>query len=539
MQRNSILVWKRRSCGLLTALGAAAAGVVFALGFEPFGFAAAACAALVLLFFSVARSPNARRAAFQTFFFALGVFAFGLSWTQNSMVEHGSIPAPLAAVGVAALGAVLALFWCAAAALAHRLGNGPAARAFLFSNFLLAAEWLRGPGLADFGWLSPGQMLVDTPLSGWAPVLGEFGMALWLFWGAAGAAVFLSSFEGAQRLSAGSAARAVSLAPAFLGAAAGWGLQAVDWSVPGRSVDVRLAQADLPVVDAFTRADPAERIARTADLLEKPWSEAAGVVRLALTPEGILLTDPKRLDESSRAAFERLLAAADAPVLFNGFRTPAPGDWRNTAYFRRDAQSALTYVDKRKLVPFGEFVPAGFRWFVDLLGVPLADLTPGSWMQKNFAFAGLSIGPLICYENIDGEVLRSLWRDGEGPDFLAVTANLGWFGQAVVPQHLAMTRLRALESARPALSVNMNGLSSVVGPKGEILALAPEHGAALLEARVRASVGAPTPFVAAGNAPALALAGLGILLSWCAGRRTRRRSGPRAGCEDQTQPQQP
>lgn len=519
MRRETISAWRRRLLRLVAAAAACAVGAVFSLGFAPWGQTAPAVLALLLLFWTTAGSPKARTAAFWAYFFALGCFAFGLRWCANSMIEHGRLPELVAWSGVTALSAVLSLFWGAAAAFAHRLGKGPASRSFLLAGGLVFAEWLRGSGFADFGWLSPGQMLVDTPLAGWAPVWGELGMAAWLFFGAAGIAAL------ASRASGGAAARALCLLPAALGAAGGWALGHINWSEAGKPVEVRLAQTDLGVVDAFTQADPADRIERAARQLESPWPADAGQNRLVLTAEGILLTDPKRLDEPSEAAFSHFLAAAQAPVLFNGFRVPAPGDWRNTAYFC-DAGPALAYVDKRKLVPFGEFVPPGFRWFVDLLGVPLADLTPGSAAQKNFALDGAALGVLICYENLDGEVTRSLWKaDAAGPNLLAVTANLGWFGSAVRPQHLTMTRLRALESARPAVSVNMNGLSAAVGPKGEILALAPEQGSALLDVRIRMASGAPTPFVRWGNAPALVLSAAALLFAWGAGVWRRRKKG--------------
>lgn len=525
MRRETISAWKRRLKRLAGATAACAAGAVFSLGFAPWGHAAPAVLALLLLFWTTAESRQARTAAFLACFFALGAFAFGLRWCANSMIEHGHLPELIAWAGVAALSAVLALFWGAAAALAHRFGTGPASRSFLFAGLLVFAEWLRGSGFADFGWLSPGQMLVDTPLAGWAPILGELGMAAWLFFGAAGIAALASRAPDGRRFPGGIGARALCLLPAALGAAGGWSLGIIDWSDPGKPVTVRLAQTDLGVVDAFTQADPAQRIERAARQLEAPWPADAGEKRLVLTAEGILLTDPSRLDKPSAAAFAQFLAAAQAPVLFNGFRMPAPGDWRNTAYFY-DAGPALAHVDKRKLVPFGEFVPPGFRWFVDLLGVPLADLTPGSSAQKNFVFEGVALGVLICYENLDGEVTRSLWQaDEAGPDLLAVTANLGWFGSAVRPQHLTMTRLRALESARPAVSVNMNGLSAAVGPKGEILALAPEEGSALLDVQVRSASGSPTPFVRWGNAPALVLSGAALLLAWGVGAARRRKKG--------------
>lgn len=140
---------------------------------------------------------------------------------------------------------------------------------------------------------------------------------------------------------------------------------------------------------------------------------AKDLTRVVLTPEGILSADSVRPSAALRAAMGNFAAAAQGPVLFNGFRRGTEGNWYNSAFFV-DAENRVATVDKRKLVPFGEFIPAGFRWFVDLLGIPLSDLAPGKPEQPNLNLGrGIYAGLLICYENIDGEVLRSFWADPE------------------------------------------------------------------------------------------------------------------------------
>jgi len=37
-----------------------------------------------------------------------------------------------------------------------------------------------------------------------------------------------------------------------------------------------------------------------------------------------------------------------------------------------------TRHDKRHLVPFGEFIPLGFKWFVAMLNMPMGEFTSGS-----------------------------------------------------------------------------------------------------------------------------------------------------------------
>ena len=139
----------------------------------------------------------------------------------------------------------------------------------------------------------------------------------------------------------------------------------------------------------------------------------------------------------------------------------------NTSFVLDEGQIVYK-LDKRALVPFGEYVPGGFRWFVDMIGVPMSDLTPGDAVQPMLSLGGADAGILICYENLYGGVMRSFWQS-RSPDFLIVTANLGWFGRSVLGQHLTMSRMRAMESARPLVSVSNTGMSAVVNSRGEVV----------------------------------------------------------------------
>ncbi|MFO1286377.1 MAG: hypothetical protein U1F49_07495 [Rubrivivax sp.] len=56
-------------------------------------------------------------------------------------------------------------------------------------------------------------------------------------------------------------------------------------------------------------------------------------------------------------------------------------------------------------MPFGEFIPWGFRWFTDLMNIPLGDFTRGRLDPPPFVAAGQRIAPNICYEDLFGEEL--------------------------------------------------------------------------------------------------------------------------------------
>src|SRR5690606_38251923 len=124
--------------------------------------------------------------------------------------------------------------------------------------------------------------------------------------------------------------------------------------------------------------------------------------------------------------------------------------------------------DKHHLVPFGEFIPPGFRWFVDAMSIPLGDFDRGDPRQALFEFRGQRIAPDICYEDVFGEeIIRSVQDDpehGPGASILINLSNLAWFGDSwALRQHLQISRMRALETGRPMIRATNTGMTAAIG----------------------------------------------------------------------------
>jgi apolipoprotein N-acyltransferase len=176
------------------------------------------------------------------------------------------------------------------------------------------------------------------------------------------------------------------------------------------------------------------------------------------------------------------------------------------------------YYDKNHLVPFGEFIPPGFRWFINAFSVPLSDFARGGNNQANFTIARKNQAPIyaaitICYEDVFGGELASRLRNSPEPTNLLINlTNLAWFGQSQAPtQQLRLSQLRSLETGLPALRATNTGITSVVGPDGKRMQALPEFTQASLSARVQAYAG-KTPYVIWGNFPILSISCL--LLIW-------------------------
>ena len=136
------------------------------------------------------------------------------------------------------------------------------------------------------------------------------------------------------------------------------------------------------------------------------------------------------------------------------------------------------YYDKTKLVPFGEFLP--FRPLLlkvfkygGLNGFRDYDVGHG-----DLNVISLSNTPdfhvIICYETMFfGKLMRSLNESidkGKKIQWIVNVTNDGWFGTSRGPyQHLAVAKLRAIESGLPFIRSTNTGVSAVYDGYGRMI----------------------------------------------------------------------
>src|SRR6185369_16820918 len=88
--------------------------------------------------------------------------------------------------------------------------------------------------------------------------------------------------------------------------------------------------------------------------------------------------------------------------------------------------------DKAHLVPFGEFIPTGFRWFTEMMNIPLGDFARGVPNPPSFTVLTQRVAPNICYEDLFGEELARRFGDtATAPTIFANISNIGWFGDTI------------------------------------------------------------------------------------------------------------
>jgi apolipoprotein N-acyltransferase len=187
---------------------------------------------------------------------------------------------------------------------------------------------------------------------------------------------------------------------------------------------------------------------------------------LIVFPESALDTDPQT-DPALHARLAGIAAAHDSSLLVNA-RTPGTdGQVRNTnLLYDPDGRLQGTY-SKQHLVPFGEYVPwrKELGFIRELRQIPY-DFQAGHRRQV-FTVAGRPIGSVICFESAFGPLVRDYVRDG-AQAIIVSTNNRSYRRSGNSEQHLALSQMRAAETARPVLQASVSGISGVIDPDGHV-----------------------------------------------------------------------
>jgi apolipoprotein N-acyltransferase len=278
---------------------------------------------------------------------------------------------------------------------------------------------------------------------------------------------------------------------------------------PSGELSVSLLQ---PNIAQDLKFDPA-RIDANLQALIRRTAEARGA--LVVTPESAI---PFTRAELGRGAWDELLRPFGQPgrgLIVGLFLGDGEVGFVNSVVgVAAGAPDGEYRYGKRHLLPFGEFVPPGFRWFVDMMHIPLGDQARGT-SGAAFAFGGQRLRPLICYEDLFGEDIVASVVGAEPATVFVNVSNLAWFGRWLVQdQHLQFSQLRALEFERPVIRATNSGATAVVDHRGRVTARLPASSAGTLEAVVQGRSG-ETPYArwlsAFGLWP-LALLALALLL---------------------------
>jgi apolipoprotein N-acyltransferase len=490
---------------------AAVAGSLSLFSFEPFGWWPLQFAALAWLFYQVGMGSSTRRAAWLGWAFGFGWSVAGMHWLYIALNRFGGLAAPLAAIAIALLGLYMGLFGAFAAAGAAYLRKRwslpvPAFLLLVLPVLWGVSEWMRGWVFTGFPWAASGYAHNVAPLGGFAPILGVYGIGV-LVAMCASCLVMLTQRHKMP---------ALALFGALL--VAGGALRQVVWTQPaGQPITVRLLQGNIRQDEKFSAAHLSDILLRYRDMM------TATPADLVAAPETAIPVFPQQLPPGYLSGFNDYARRTGSFFLFG-----IPLADSATAYANSVAgigpQGQSYRYDKHHLVPFGEFIPTGFRWFTDLMQIPLGDFTRGAAVQTPFAVKDQLVLPNVCYEDVFGEEIARQLRDAARPATLLLNvSNLAWYGESVaIPQHLQISRMRSLETGRPMLRATNNGATAIIDGRGNVQDLLPYYRQDTLAAKVQGMTGS-TPYIRFGNLLFLALGGLLLAGAWLLGLSRGRR----------------
>jgi apolipoprotein N-acyltransferase len=484
-------------------------GAVTVAGYAPFGIFPLPVLALAGLFHLWSRAAPPRAAAATGFGFGLGLFLFGVSWVYVSLHEFGAMPAPLAAIATFLFCAILALFPAAAGYACARSPASPTVKCALIAPAAWTlAEWTRGWMFTGFPWLAAGySQIPGSPLTGYAPVLGIYGVTLATAASAGLLVVLWQRVTSNDERGMMSAERKTPVNWGFLLHPSsfillaiwltGFAFRQVAWTEPaGSQVTVSLLQGNVSQ-DLKWRG---ENVVPTLNTYRRLAEASSG--KLIILPETALPLFLQQVPDDYLGALAAHARAQGGDVLIGIPERPSAGAYYNSVVTL--GASPPQVYRKSHLVPFGEFIPLRplLGWIVGKLAIPLQDFSRGAEDQRPLAVAGERVAVNICYEDAFGEeIIRQLPE----ATLLVNVSNVAWFGRSLAPQqHLQISRARAVETGRYMLRATNTGVTAVIDPRGIVVAAAPEFTMAALTHQVEGYRGA-TPYVRWGNYAALLL----------------------------------
>ncbi|AXL51918.1 apolipoprotein N-acyltransferase [Paraburkholderia caffeinilytica] len=539
-------------------LVALAAGAANTLSFAPTPHGGWLELVIFVFFFAwLTRTTGWKSAALTGGAFGFGNYVTGVWWLYVSMHDYGGMAAPLAGAAVVLFSLYLAVYPALAAGIwsfcaGHARNGAPDTDqpfsptwhgALAFASAWAIGEWLRGTVFTGFPWLASGYAQVDGPFAGFAPVAGVYGVG-WILALAAALIVqalvpLLASrgrFDAIDAGHAGTAGQggrrgvarvAVPVAISIALIAAGLLLPLAQWTLPANApLTVRLLQGNVKQEMKFEEAGMRAAIDQFQQMITSKPAD------LIVTPETAIPVLAQQLPPQFASAVRNFSDTTGSAIVFGaigGTITPEGQvvDYTNSLFGVTPGTREVYRYDKHHLVPFGEFVPWGFRWFVNLMSIPLGDFARGAPVQKPFIVHNQPVAVDICYEDIFGEEIARSIRESDTPAGVLVNStNLAWFGDTIaLDQHLQIARMRSLETGRPMLRATNTGMTAAIDAHGKVIGRLTPYTIGSLDVTVQGTSGS-TPYVTSGNNTVLAVSLLLLAFGFAFGPGiTRRQNG--------------
>ncbi len=236
---------------------------------------------------------------------------------------------------------------------------------------------------------------------------------------------------------------------------------------PQDEINFKIVSAKIDMENFKDEVDVASKLIKYSEPNKK-------VKTVFIWPEGVFIDKNFYKNDEIKELFKKNFS--ENHLIIFGANTSKKNGSRNKHYnsmiVSNNNLQFITKYDKKKLVPFGEFLP--FESILNSIG--LKKITPGyesfsrgegnSLLKFNFDEKKIKILPLICYEII----FPALIEENSKYNFLINISEDAWFGKSIGPQqHFAKTIFRSIESNVFTLRAANMGVSAFVSPQGKIL----------------------------------------------------------------------
>ncbi len=437
---------------------------------------------LAVLAWTVQKAESWKQAAGLGWLFATVWLSTTFWWLFIALHTYGGLNAILAVIAVLALAAALGLYYATACGiywqLLHPKGKENP-KPLLFAALWISAELARSTWLTGFGWGAIGYAHVDGPLAAYAPWVGVYGVGILAAW----LAMVLAS-GWTQSHASKAVAIAVLMVPFLIPQ------QVLNWTSANGKLPVTLLQGNIPQDEKFEAGLGVPQALQWYGMeLQRPRPG------LIVAPETAIPLLPQELPEGYWEQLQARFASGQQAALLGIPLGNYSHGYTNSVIGLAPGMAELWRYDKHHLVPFGEFIPPFFKWFIRLMHIPLGDFNRGDVGQPSFVFQGQRLAANICYEDLFGEELGVRFLDAEqAPTIFANVSNIGWFGDSVaIDQHLNISRMRSLEFQRPFVRATNTGATVIIDHAGQITASLPRLTRGVLEGEVQGRTGV-TPY---------------------------------------------
>ncbi|MCH9644129.1 MAG: apolipoprotein N-acyltransferase [Gammaproteobacteria bacterium] len=483
---------------MLKCLLALIAGALLPLALAPFNIYPLAFFSTAILLFLWMNASN-KHSFLYGLFFGIGMFAVGSSWIYISIHQFGNAAPWLSYLITCLFILALALYpatlgWAFTGIFKRKTDTKRAL--FVFPSLWVLWEALRGWMFGGFPWLLLGYSQLDTPLRGWAPIIGVYGVS-WIVAFISGSLVLL-----ARRNS--SLIKGICVTFMALFVLLGWGMNKIHWTKPlHKKIKVSLVQGNIPTTVKWDSNQVLNVLQTYKNLTEKHWSS-----KLIIWPEAAIPAFPYQVSSYLQTLTQQTRQHRSTIITGIPISDSQQNYYNGLIVLGKKPQRYL----KRHLVPFGEYTPLQsiFGALMHQFNIPMSNFSPGPSNQKPLLIDHIKIAPFICYETAFPVLALN---STIGTNMVVAILDDGWFGKSIaLPQQMQMSQMRALETGRPVLTSANTGITGFINPQGIIVSAAPIDKQVVLTRSVYPTVG-NTPLMIWNYYPMLGLIIILLLLS--------------------------